>query len=419
MIILSFDAMGGRDLQYMKQQPNFQKIYEGSARCEKVFSVYPSITYPTHASIVTGKYPRSHKVVNNSLIQPGRIFPDWMWQRKYIHGTTFYDEAIKKGKKVAALLWPVTAKSKIQYNLPEVVALRPWQNQIVVSALNGSMFYEIDLARRFGKCIKGIQQPELDNFVQLSLLYTLKKYRPDLTMVHFTDLDTTRHRKGLDNENTYQAMDRHDKRLGEIMELLQKEGMEEETTIVLLGDHSQMDVHTIVNLNALLAKRGYVKVRNKKIIGYRALAKHCDGSCYIYIKDPSIVPQVADLLKEWKKKGCYGIEKIWNRKQVRELGADDRCSFMVEAKEGYYFLDGVDSPVKRVEEEKDHPMKATHGYLPYKEGYETFFMMKGPGVKENVHVEKMTLVDEGPTIAKLLSLNLKGADGRVVEEMLV
>ena len=81
---------------------------------------------------------------------------------------------IKKGKKVAALLWPVTAKSKIQYNLPEVVALRPWQNQIVVSALNGSMFYEIDLARRFGKCIKGIQQPELDNFVQLSLLYTLK-----------------------------------------------------------------------------------------------------------------------------------------------------------------------------------------------------------------------------------------------------
>ena len=92
---------------------------------------------------------------------------------------------------------------------------------------------------------------------------------------------------------------------------------------------------------------------------------------------------------------------------------------MVEAKEGYYFLDGVDSPVKRVEEEKDHPMKATHGYLPYKEGYETFFMMKGPGVKENVHVEKMTLVDEGPTIAKLLSLNLKGADGRVVEEMLV
>ena len=138
-------------------------------------------------------------------------------------------------------------------------------------------------------------------------------------------------------------MDRHDKRLGEIMELLQKEGMEEETTIVLLGDHSQMDVHTIVNLNALLAKRGYVKVRNKKIIGYLTLAKHCDGSCYIYIKDPSIVPQVADLLKEWKKKGCYGIEKIWNRKQVRELGADDRCSFMVEAKEGYYFLDGVDS----------------------------------------------------------------------------
>lgn len=87
-----------------------------------VDSVYPSITYPAHTTIVTGRYPCHHGVVNNTKIQPGRKSPDWYWQRKYIRGTTLYDEARSAGMTTAALLWPVTAKAKIHYNVPEIFA---------------------------------------------------------------------------------------------------------------------------------------------------------------------------------------------------------------------------------------------------------------------------------------------------------
>lgn len=152
LIILSLDAVGSEDLGFLKTLPNFKLLFENAAVCEKVESVYPSITYPAHTSIITGKKPVNHGVVNNTLIQPGREKPDWMWQRKYVKGTTLYDEAMKKGYKTAALLWPVTAKSRIHYNLPEVLANRPWQNQVIVSALNGTMSYELALQKDSGIC---------------------------------------------------------------------------------------------------------------------------------------------------------------------------------------------------------------------------------------------------------------------------
>ena len=74
-----------------------------------------------------------HGIVNNLRFQPEREKPDWFWQRKYIHGTTLFDEARKAGLTTAALLWPVASRSGITYNLPEVWANRPWQNQLMMS----------------------------------------------------------------------------------------------------------------------------------------------------------------------------------------------------------------------------------------------------------------------------------------------
>lgn len=150
MIILSFDAVGTEDLPYLKTLPHFSRFWREGAMCEKVKSVYPSLTYPAHTTIVTGRYPSGHGVVNNIRFQPKRVSPDWFWQRKYIRGETLYDAVRKNGGKTAALLWPVTGRGKIRYNLPEVFPNRKWQNQIMVSAWNGSLKYELELEKRFG-----------------------------------------------------------------------------------------------------------------------------------------------------------------------------------------------------------------------------------------------------------------------------
>lgn len=408
-IILSIDSLSSADLELISLLPNFNEFIENAAICDNVTSVYPSLTYPAHTSIVTGKYPVHHGIVNNTLIQPHRDNPDWYWESSYIKGKTLYGEAIAKGMKVTSLLWPVTAKSKIQYNLPEIFPTRKCQKQILLSLESGSPYFQIQLERKFGKLRNGINQPELDNFVQASLLYTLQKYKPDLSLVHLTSLDKSRHVYGYSAPEVFRAMENIDQYLGDIISLLKEEGMYQDTALILLGDHSQIDVHTAINLNNRFEKDGYIKSVNHVIKDWKIYAQPCDGSCYIYLSNPentNFYEEVFEYLHVLHGEKRSGIGKVYTGEEAKQFGADKDCSFMLEAKIGYYFTN------------KENDLKATHGYLPTIPGYQTLFMASGKGIKKNARVSNISIVDEGPTIAKLLGIELGDVDGNVIEGLL-
>lgn len=414
LIIVSFDGLSTLDFNYISELPNFKEYLREASYCKKVYSIYPSVTYPAHATIVTGRYPRSHGIVNNTLLQPDRKSPDWFWQRKYIKGETFYDAAIKKGMRVAALLWPVTAKSKIQYNMPEIFANRPWQNQIMVSLLNGSPLYQLELNKNFGHIRKGLKQPYLDDFVHQSAVYTIKNKQPDITMIHYVDLDSMRHHYGFNSVQAKQALERHDERLGEIIKALKENHMYEDSTIILLGDHSSLDESKIVNLNVLLKEKGYIKLDdNGKVIDYKAIVKSCDGSAYVYVKDEKLTDKVHFIIDNFNKKHIC-IEEVFTSKEAVQFGADPSCTFMVEARFGYCFTDEMQG--EAVKEELS--TKATHGYSPLKKDYTTVFMAAGMGINKGEVIEEMSLADEAPTIAELLGIKLKNVDGRIIKQFL-
>lgn len=425
LIVISFDGLSTLDFEYINSLPNFKNFINESSYCKKVYSVYPTLTYPAHATIVTGKYPKNHGIINNTLLQPGRKSPDWYWQRKYIKGETLYDIAIKNGMKVAALLWPVTAKSSIQYNMPEIFANRPWQNQIMVSLFNGSPLFQITLNNKFGALRNGLSQPNLDNFTHESILYTIKEKKPDITFVHYTDLDTMRHHYGFDSKEAKEALKRHDSRLGDIIKTLKANNIYEDSTVIALGDHSSLDEDKIINLNILLKENGYIKVDDSgNIIDYSAIIKNCDGSAYVYVKDTlnkKLICEIRDLIDKFNNEyKC--IESIFTSDEAKDLGADPKCALMLEANKGYYFLDNVEGDIiKKIqpnEAGRVHDVtSSTHGYSPFKEDYTTVFMAAGCGIKKGAIIEKMNLIDEAPTMAKLLGIELENVDGRAVEEI--
>lgn len=422
LYVLSFDGLSTLDFNYISTLPNFKTYIEEAAYSKQVYSVYPSLTYPAHATIVTGKYPKNHGVINNTLLQINRKSPDWYWQRKYIKGETLYDLAIDKGIKVAALLWPVTGKSKIQYNLPEIFANRPWQNQIFVSLMNGSPMYQYILNKKFGYLRRGLKQPYLDNFVHASLLNTIEEKDQELVLVHYTDLDTMRHHHGFYSEEARAALERLDQKLGDIINAMKDKGIYEESTLVVLGDHSSLDEDKIINLNVLLKEKGYINVKNTNIIDYKAIAKSCDGSAYLYVKEDKLIEEIKELLQNFnEKEEC--IENIYSRQEAEKLGADPKCSMLIEAKKGFYFLDEAEGTViKQIQPGEAGRLPevtaATHGYSPLKENYTTVFMASGKGINKGNIIEKMNLVDEGPTLAALLGLQFKECDGEVLKEFL-
>lgn len=417
LIVLSLDAVGSRDLEFMKTLPNFMEFFERAAGCERVKSVYPSLTYPAHTSIVTGRYPKNHGIVNNLQIQPRREKPDWFWKRKYVTGTTLYDEAEKAGYRTCSILWPVTAGAKITYNLPEIWPNRSWQNQIMVSFFNGTPGYQLDINKRFSSLRKGTSQPYLDNFVHQAMLHTIRRYEPDVMLVHMTDVDTNRHDYGVDAPEIKEAFLRHDKRLGELTALLKEKGWYENTNLVVLGDHYQMDISQAVYPNYWLKKQGWLTVKDGKIAAWKVLARECDGSCYIYLKDMSYKDTVRKWLELWAKKENSGIERIYEQEEAERCGADPSCGFMLEAKKGYFFQNGFAVPYEPAGQGTGLH-SATHGYSPFKEGYETFFMAAGPDFRAGARETKMCLVDEGATLAHILNLDLGKIDGKILKNLL-
>ncbi|PEY42277.1 alkaline phosphatase family protein [Bacillus cereus] len=427
VIILSFDCLSALDFPILQELPHFRSLIEQGAIAKKVEAIYPSVTYPSHATIVTGNYPNKHGVVNNTLLQPGRESPDWHWYRHSIKGTTLYDEARKANLTTAALLWPVTGRAKIDYNLPEIFPNRPWQNQILVSLFSGSPLYQLDLNHRFGHIRNGLSQPELDDFVLASAVYTIQTKRPNVMFVHFTDLDTQRHYHGFSSPETRAAIQRHDERLGKIIKALKEAGMYEESTIIALGDHSALSENKTIQLNVLFHQKGLISVnQNGKLTAWKAYCQSCDGSAYVYVKDKNdiqTIQTVQHLLEELLQDKQNGIEFILHDEDAKERGADENCLFMLEAREGYYFTENYTGAFIKEITEKDVTSSkkytfGTHGYSPTKPNYETIFMAAGKGIRQGAIIPYMRLIDEGPTIARLLGLHLGETDGTVIEDLL-
>lgn len=425
LIVVSFDAVSSQDLKELSNLPNFRNVIERGACIQNVESVYPTLTYPAHATIITGKYPKNHGIMDNTIFKAGDLKPNWYWLNKYIKGDTIIDLARRKGMKTCSILWPVTGRGKVDFNFPEIFPVKWYQNQILMSLYAGTFLYQYRLNKKYGYIRKGISQPYLDDFVLKCVQDTIENIMPQLMLVHFTDVDTNKHLYGASSKEASEAVKRQDERLGKILDTLEKKHVLQDTDIIILGDHGAKDVSKIIKINKLLLDKGFIRISKKnKVLEYDAICKSLDGSAYIYLKDFNneiVKSEVEKLLKDFKDKK-EGIEFILNNEEIIEHGADPKASFMIEGCDGYYFVDDFTGEIienidKHKIEKNHNNYKGVHGYYPGKDNYKTFFIAYGKDFKEGKVIKDGKLINHGPTIAKLLGGELKDCDGCAVDDI--
>ncbi|SHE68938.1 ectonucleotide pyrophosphatase/phosphodiesterase [Caloramator proteoclasticus] len=387
LIVISFDALCTDDFKTIRNLPTFNYILNNSIYSLDVEPVYPTLTYPNHASIITGKRPYEHGIVNNTKLQPSRTSPDWFWYKSDIKCETILDIVKNNGGTICTLLWPTTGGGKIDYNMPEIFANRPWQNQIVVSLLAGSKLFQLSIYKKFGKMLNGLKQPNLDDFVLESALYTLKYKRPNLVLVHFTDLDTQKHIYGTKSEKVKEAILRHEERLKRIFDVASNLGYK----IAILGDHGSLDVHSAISLNEYF--------KQKKLSDYLYF-KSCDGSAYIYLRrevSNNIKDKIYYSIEDFSRQSKGTIEKIFTASDYIKLGFDKNAFLMLEPSSGYCF---TDKNIKDYIAPSDH--RAAHGQLPNK--HKTLFCLWDRGeTKRQLNSIKITDIKA----ILLNSINLK------------
>lgn len=408
LVVISLDSLGFRDLkEEANRVPTLTKLMAHGTWVKKVRGIFPTLTYPSHTSIITGQYPAVHGIINNTKLQPRRQSPDWFWYRKDVQAIPLYDVARVQGMTTAAFLWPVTAGSKIDYNLAEIFPNRIWTNQVLVSLKASSPLFLYEMNKKYGKLRRGIKQPWLDDFVTACAVDTIKNKQPDLTLIHLVDMDSMRHRYGVRSQQAMAALARLDQRVAKIIQAIKATNHAAETSLVVLGDHYQINVDKMIHLNMLFAREGWLTplagqstYRNN----WQVTAKSCDGETYIYTRGEVDRGRLKQLIA-----GVEGVEQIYDNATAIRRGADPRCVFLVEAKPGYYFTDEVNRPsiVETVDPASlgsADRYRGVHGYGADQPDYYTTAIFAGPDIQEGQIVEHAHLVDEGPTFAKILGL---------------
>ncbi len=100
--------------------PLLQQMAREGAHAGKVYGVFPSVTYPTHTTIVTGALPARHGIYYNSPFEPGGETGRWYWEASSIRVPTLWTAARAAGLTTAAVSWPVTVGADLDWNVAEI-----------------------------------------------------------------------------------------------------------------------------------------------------------------------------------------------------------------------------------------------------------------------------------------------------------
>ncbi len=409
LLIISLDAVSNDDLSILAECPTFRYLSEGGTFVSDVKPVFLSNTYPIHTSIVTGCPPSKHGIFDNTLPAPGVAKPDWHWYARDIKVPTLYQKASLNNLDTAGIFWPVTAKAKIRYNMPEILPTKFWENQIILSLTNGSPLLQLSSILKYGKKLKGSSQPMLDDFACSVLCDLIKHKQPDLMMLHLTDVDSHKHLYGANSTQAVAAIKRMDSRLSDLLSSLVSSGSRENCHIIVLSDHGMTDVEKSINPNKYLEEIGLINYHhNGTVSSWKAWVKCCGGSGFLYLHNPNddlTLSLVKALIEKLAADKNSGIKGILNDEEFRQSGFDSEACFGIEPLEGVEFV--------------EHPQNAhhaNHGYSLHGNAYNTFYLINGPEIKNGLNLSGGSLLDIAPLAAALLDIPIWEMDGQLRTE---
>lgn len=437
LLVISVDAMFADDKAYMEHCPNICAWLEHASGCVCTRSVYPTVTYPNHVAMYTGTYPEKNGIYTNyHFTTTGRSDKHWMWEADEIKVDTIFDAAHKGGYSTANGHWPVTcyeSKGSIDYHVPEYWLVNEGETVDKEYAARGASPEVMEIIKANEKYLRPGRetfidtQPEYDDFVVHCDCDIIRKYKPEVFLTHWCVVDDYRHRFGIDHPYVQSALHHVDRFFGMICDALRDAGVYDETDIFIVSDHGQMDTQRKIKFNAFMKDRGYITLdENGNVADYKAYLISDGMSGEIYLKDPNdkaLWQEVYDMLKEMASVGIYGFDRVFTKEEVeKQFHTTGPYSFVLET-DGYTsFVDGFVPPyIWRQDrtEAWDHRFgRGNHGFLPTR-GPKPMCWCKGPHIRPDVWLPEHCLVDEAPTYAKLLGVELPDAQGKSMDELLI
>jgi len=399
--------------------PTLRGFMRKGTYAEGVTGVFPTITYPSHTTLVTGVWPAEHGIVNNQRFDPNRNMAGaWYWYEDQIKVLTLWSVAHSAGLSTASVGWPVTADAKdIDFLIPEywranvgeptnpddrflINALsRPGGELDRIAARTGTPYMEGNDTSAHGDEIK-----------TLYALDILRQHKPRFMTIHLSSLDEEQHLHGPFSTEANQDIEQLDGMIARLAD--QERANDPNAAVIIVSDHGFADFDKQVNLGEAFAEAGLLTAPTGKpssAVTWQAQPWALGCMFAVMLQDPSdaIVKQkVQAVLQKLVANQENGIEDVFDAAQVAHLGGVPEASFVVTLRRGYAPGSNLSGPL--VTPISGH--LGTHGYNPQTTPeMRASFFVEGASIAPAKDLGIVDMRGVAPTIAKMLGLTLPEA----------
>ncbi|MCS6884194.1 MAG: ectonucleotide pyrophosphatase/phosphodiesterase [Acidobacteriota bacterium] len=398
--------------RYGLKIPTIRQLLRQGSYAEAMQTIYPSLTYPSHTTLVTGVTPAKHGIYSNLKFSPLEKGTEWYWFAEDIQVPTLWTEARKRGLTTAAIGWPVTVGAEIDFHLPEY-----WKGNLKATlklALEGA---SPSLRKRLELELKSDLDDFSDELRTRSAEIIIRDYKPNLVLLHLFELDSAQHRFGIASKEALTTLERIDARIGRIVQALHEAKIYDHTTLFVISDHGFTDCRKLFHPRALLARAKLITVSSTgSVTDWQVSTYGGGGSTAIILKDPKdkgSEQAALKLFQEYALRPNSPIYKIVTRSELDKLGAYPAAAFALDAATGYGF--GYKLVGKELE---DNPDKGCHGHLPSRAGLYASFIAAGRSIKQGVREPFLKNTAFAPTVAVLLGFELPSAEEKPAKQFL-
>jgi predicted AlkP superfamily pyrophosphatase or phosphodiesterase len=384
LLVVSIDGMDHRYLRDADKLglkiPTLRRLMNEGALADGVLGIVPTVTWPSHTTVLTGVPAARHGILTND--QPGQPGQRW-WFVKFLKARTLWQAAREKKLKTAAIFWPVTVGADIDFNIPEFWVERAGHSQPLEPIEKHST---PGLTERITRAYPSFPVEMFsDRPAVIATRYLLETERPDLTLLHVSDLDGEQHATGAFSRHGRAMLEYQDELLGWLLQALPPQ-----TVVAIISDHgfeTQAQVY-----------RPRVALREAGLPPDAVVAEGLVGATS---------PQAAAFFR--KALGGGALAREVPMEEVRRMAPQLQTWVAAfETARDMIPNGAADGPALG-----KGSGAGVHGLWPTRADYRASFLLWGPGVRRR-RLPQISMLDEGPTFAEILGVSLPGVEGRSI-----
>jgi len=360
VVMISIDGFRADYLKKYKPVTLTKLAQEGAQTDGGMIPSFPSLTFPNHVTLVTGRVPGHHGIVSNFFYDEKRNEAYQMSDNKAVNDGSWYRGeplwvvAEKAGMLAATYFW-VGSEANIE-NIPPTY-VKPYDGKV-------------SNAKRVDDVIDWLNLPE--------------KQRPHFISLYFSDVDSMGHKYGPESREVSDSIKEIDAALGRLVKMTD-ESPALDVQYVIVSDHGMLPIRETVQLGKITDLRDFHVLER-------------GATTLIYSDDENrIQAAYEDLKKAERHFHVYRREQLpaqWQYDDPDRVG-----DLVVVADPGTYLIAD-----KSFSDAPPRVSNSTHGWDPQIPEMRALFIARGSKIRTGVHIAEFQNIHVYPFVLQLLSL---------------